>query len=395
MAKILVGYERGDNLGHYKRLAPVAEALAAEGHQVVLFLRNLWDCRAQITRNPLPFIQSPDLVPPNPAEREPKPMGAYSDIMVYCGFGRLDSLFTATLAWRTVFDQLRPDLIVCDHSPVVCFAAYGRIPVVQVGDGFTLPPAEGDSFPGFQAKKQATVPVERIVAVMNEVQARLGGPRVPCVTAPLRTAGRLVCTLKGLDPYKDQRQDPVIGPTEGLQAPLPLPDKPRLFAYLGMEHRITAKLLAVLQASDLPAEAYVRGLTEETAKKFLRPGLTFYKSPQPIDRVLARATLAIHHGGSGMSLACCSAGRPQIALPIHEETLLNAQALGRIGVGGTLSPKDLESDGPARLAAAEADPRRRERAAIIAAEIAAAGPFRPMERILASCRAALGAGAPA
>src|SRR3546814_6562500 len=67
-----------------------------------------------------------------------------------------------------------------------------------------------------------------------------------------------------------------------------------------MEHRVTAKLLAALKASDLPAEAYVRGLTGETAKKFLRPGLTFYKSPQPIERVLARATLAIHHGGSGM-----------------------------------------------------------------------------------------------
>jgi hypothetical protein len=25
VAKILVGYERGDNLGHYRRLAPVAE----------------------------------------------------------------------------------------------------------------------------------------------------------------------------------------------------------------------------------------------------------------------------------------------------------------------------------------------------------------------------------
>src|SRR3546814_16717056 len=117
---------------------------------------------------------------------------------------------------------------------------------------------------------------------------------LPCVTAPLRTAGRLVCTLKGLDPYKDQRRDPVIGPTEGLQAPLPLPEKPRLFAYLGMEHRVTAKLLAALKASDLPAEAYVRGLTGETAKKFLRPGLTFYKSPQPIARVLARPPLAIH-----------------------------------------------------------------------------------------------------
>ena len=105
MARILVGYERGDNLGHYRRLVPVAEALAAQGHQVTLFLRNPYDCRLQILRNPLPFLQSPDLVAPNPADREPKRMGSYSDIMVYGGFGNLETLFTATLAWRTIFDQ--------------------------------------------------------------------------------------------------------------------------------------------------------------------------------------------------------------------------------------------------------------------------------------------------
>lgn len=390
MARILVGYERGDNLGHYRRLAPVAEALAAQGHQVTLFLRNPHDCREVITRNPLPFIQSPDLVAPNPADREPKRMGSYSDIMVYGGFGSLETLFTATLAWRTLFDQLRPDLIVCDHSPGLCFAAYGRIPVIQVGDGFTIPPAQDDVFPGFQRHSQTTVPVEKIVALMNEVQNRLGGPQVPTVTAPLRTTGRLICTLKGFDPYKDVRVDPVIGPTEGLQAPLPLPKEPRIFAYLGLEHGVTKKLLAALKACELPVEAYVRGMTAEIAKTFHRPGLAFFKSPQPIDQVLSRATLAIHHGGSGMSLACCSAGRPQIALPIHEETLLNAQTLERTGIGGVMTQKQLETDGADRITAFEADPRRRERAGAIAAEIQQAGPFRPMDHILQACRASLG-----
>jgi hypothetical protein len=390
VARILVGYERGDNLGHYRRLAPVAEALAAQGHQVTLFLRNPYDCRGAITRNPLPFIQSPDLVAPNPADREPKRMGSYSDIMVYGGFGSLETLFTGGLAWRTIFDRLRPDLIVCDHSPVLCFAAYGRIPVVQVGDGFTIPPAQGDTFPGFQARRQATVPAERIVALMNEVQSRLGGPPVPTVTAPLRTAGRLICTLKGFDPYKDTRLDPVIGPTEGLQAPVPLPKQPRVFAYLGLEHQVTRKLLAALKACDLPAEAYIRGMTAEIAKRFQRPGLIFFKSPQPIDQVLARATLAIHHGGSGMSLACCSVGRPQITLPVHDENLLNTQVLERSGIGEMMTQKDLENDGGARIAAFEADTRRHERAGAIAAEIAKAGPFRPMDHILQACRTALG-----
>jgi len=390
VARILVGYERGDNLGHYRRLAPVAEALAAEGHQVTFFLRNPYDCRAELTRNPLPFIQSPDLVAPNPAERGPKKMGSYSDIMVYCGFGKLETLFPATLAWRTIFDKLRPDLIVCDHSPVICFAAYGRIPVIQVGDGFTIPPAADDDFPGFPSKKQATVPAAEILAVMNEVQSRLGGPRIPSITAPLRTAGRLVCTLKGLDPYKDSRADPVIGPTEGLHAPMPRPEAPRIFAYLGLEHGITRKLLAALKDCDLPAEAYIRGMTAEIARQCQRPGLVLFKSPQPIDQVLARATVAIHHGGSGMSLACCSAGRPQITLPIHDETLLNSQALERSGVGTMMTQKQVEEDGGARIAAFEADPRRHERAGAIAAEILQAGPFRPMDHILQACRAALG-----
>jgi UDP-N-acetylglucosamine:LPS N-acetylglucosamine transferase len=395
LARILVGYERGDNLGHFRRLVPVAEALAARGHQVTFFLRNPYDCRNELTRSPLPFIPTPDLVPPNPAEREPKRMGAYSDIMVYCGFGKLELLYPATLSWRTLFDHIKPDLIVCDHSPVICLAAYGRIPVVQVGDGFTIPPAQEETFPGFQKTKSATVAPGDIVKVINEVQSRLGGPAVPCVTAPLRTAGRMICTLKGLDPYRDQRQDPVIGPTEGLQDPMPLPKiakggRPQIFAYLGIENRITPKMLEVFKKSDLPIEAYVRGMTEETAKKYLRPGLKFFKKPQPIGEVLSRASLAIHHGGSGMCLACCSAGRPQVALPIHEETLLNSQALGRIGVGRALTIKEVEKQGAEKLAETLEDTRKRERATAIAEEIRNAGPFRPMDHILEACQASLG-----
>jgi len=390
VARILVGYERGENLGHYRRLRPVAEALAAQGHQVTMFLLNPYDCRAELTKNPFPFIQSPDLVVPNPAERGPKRMGSYSDIMVYGGFGSVETLFTATLAWRTLLDQMRVDLIVCDHSPTLCFAAYGRIPVVQVGDGFTIPPAQGERFPGFTPERVPTVAVEQIVATMNEVQRRLGGPQVPTVTAPLRTAGRMICTLTGLDPYRTERRDPVIGPTEGLQSPLPLPGTPHVFAYLGLEHAITKKILAALKQSDLPTEAYVRGMTPELAADYVRPGLNFFKAPQPIGDVLSRATLAIHHGGSGMTLACCSAGRPQIALPIHDETLLNTMTLERTGVGRRLTLKQIEEDGAAQVAQIEADPRHRERAAIIAEEIRAAGPFRPLEHIVQACRASLG-----
>ena len=55
--------------------------------------------------------------------------------------------FTVTLSWKKIIDFYKPDLIVCDHSPGCCLAAFDRIPVVLMGDGFTLPPAHEPIFP--------------------------------------------------------------------------------------------------------------------------------------------------------------------------------------------------------------------------------------------------------
>src|SRR3546814_2539382 len=107
--------------------------------------------------------------------------------MYFCLAASMCFLFKQRSASEGRMRVWRSDVCSSD-LPVVCFAAYGRVPVVQLGDAFTLPPSEGETVPGFQPKKRATVPAEQIVAVMNAVQARLGGPPVPSVTAPLRTA---------------------------------------------------------------------------------------------------------------------------------------------------------------------------------------------------------------
>jgi hypothetical protein len=59
-------------------------------------------------------------------------------------------------------------------------------------------------------------------------------------------------------------------------------------------------------------------------------------------------------------------------------------------MGELMTQKDLENGGGARIAAFDADSRRRARAGAIAEEILKAGPFRPMDHILQACRAALG-----
>src|SRR3546814_9709555 len=91
------------------------------------------------------------------------------------------------MAWNTLRAQARPDLVVADHSPVLLLACLGRFPVVQVADGFTLPPAEADLFPPFRKGRQPVVEPAHVLRVMRDVQKHHGQPLPETVTAPFRT----------------------------------------------------------------------------------------------------------------------------------------------------------------------------------------------------------------
>src|SRR5690606_34257228 len=154
-----------------------------------------------------------------------------------------------------------------------------------------------------------------------------GLPVPKTVTEPFRTAGRMVCTLPELEPYGALRRDPVVGPVEGLQQPMPLPKAPHFFAYVSLEHKKTRPFLQGLKASGLSGEVFSRSMTDDVAKAIARPGLTVHREPQPMPEVLARSSVILHHGGNGTCCAALSAGRPQILLPTHMEARLSADAL--------------------------------------------------------------------
>ena len=385
MAKILIGYERGHNMGHMRRLAPIARALAGQGHQVVFFLRNFYDMAGTLARDPIAVVPVPDLVAPLPAQREPKKMGSYSDIMCYCGFYRFDTLYAGTLAWQTLIDHIRPDLIVCDHSPVLCLAAFGQVPVIQVGSGFTLPPADGEIFPSFTAKQKPGVDPGSVLKVMQDVQRRRGRLAPASLTEPFRTLGRLVCALPELDPYRAERKDPQIGPTESLPARIEPPKGAAFFAYLGLEHAATTKILEGLKTGDLPGSAYVRGMNDKLARNYVRPGFTLYKEPQPIERMLAQASVVIHHGGMGTSSAALGAGRPSLVAPVHQETSLNGAALVQLGAGRVLTKDAIAKDPGIAIAEAAEDGKMARAAQKAAKKLHAAGPWRALDRIVETC----------
>lgn len=103
----------------------------------------------------------------------------------------------------------------------------------------------------------------------------------------------------------------------------------------------------------------------------------------PMSTLLPSADLVAFHGGSGTMLAALAAARPMVIVPLAADQPDNADLCERAGVGRTVALETLTAD-TVRNALAEvlAQPTFRERAAAVAAEIAAMpGPDAAMDRI--------------
>jgi hypothetical protein len=298
----------------------------------------------------------------------------------------LEHLFTVTLSWKTIFDIYKPDLIVCDQSPACCIAAFGRIPVVLMGDGFTLPPVHEPVFPVHRGASPVLDP-DRLLENMRIVQ-KMHGHRIPqTITEPFRTAARLFCTLPELDHYPLMRRDTIIGPPPNdLLEPVDPPMEPRWFAYLKSGFPVTGKILESLCAVKISGEVYINGLTPEWEERLTNSNIVVHHEPPPMSQILPRVSVILHHGGNGASCAALSAGRPQIVMPMYQESGLTGERLRRMGVGYILSPEDIHSGNIGNLLSETVEsPAIMDRAQTVARNIHARGPGRFLETCIETC----------
>lgn len=387
MAHILVGYELGGGHGHLYRLLPVVRGLQAEGHRVTLFMRNLRENAALLAGERHAIVPVPDLVANIPGTPDNAPLASYLDIMCVAGFYDRQTLHAGIMAWNTILEQAAPDLIIADHSPMLLLAAFGRYPVVQVADGFTLPPAHGPQFPVFRRGGKPLVEPARVLRAMQDVQRQHGLPQPSTVTEPFRTAGRLVCSLPELDPYAPMRRDPVIGPVARLPEPMPLPDgPPHFFAYLDVQHQAAWPVLQGLKDSEMSGEIFCRGMNDEVARALQRRGLTVHRAFQPFSEILERASVVLHHGSNGTCCAALAAGRPQIFLPTQMESRLMADAVVARGCGHLLTCQENTAQAVPRVIEEIAGNRQMTaRAVAVSHEVRSRSRYRTVEKILTTC----------
>lgn len=346
MTRIALAWELGDNYGHYAKLALLASALVARGHQVALILRDITLADSSPT---FAVIQAP--VWPQESKGFADPPLCYPEILLRFGYHDTDSLKRLSDGWCNLFDILQPGLVIADHAPTALLAARIRgIHAAAIGEGFTIPPK---LIPLPNMRPWLNVPLDRLIhsdarvaEVINSVLAKHDMQPIKGVSELFNGVGRFISTFAELDHYPLRQGERYWGPqyhtNTGVEPIWPDSGRGRVFVYMRPQQRDFIRIMELLDAMDFNVIASVPNLTEQIRSMFNRPNIVLSEQRYKLSS-LADCDFAITYGGHGMTSALLMAGIPQLMFPTHLEQYLLTSRVEQLGAGIAVNPEALPS----------------------------------------------------
>ncbi|WP_127754094.1 nucleotide disphospho-sugar-binding domain-containing protein [Devosia sp. 1566] len=334
--RILLAWENGAGLGHAKRLLRMAVALRDNGFDPVVAARDISAAQRDYRDAGIPILQAPRH---RGFQGDPKTWNAqsYADLMASCAWDDAEALEQTVFAWDGLLDLLRPALVIADFCPILPLATLGRIPTLVVGDGFVVPPREGEVLPVIRDTKAPRADDANLRANGEAVLVRRGRPRhLPSLGALMNADRSIVCTYPELDVYADYRNKPASGSLE-TAFPLPPPKGQSLFVYLAADYQDTEKALDGASLAGMPIRAFVRSARPAQRDAWRARGMFIHDEAPPLLEELHQASAIMHHGGIGTAELALATGRAQLLVPRHLEQTLNAKRLGTQGVAARLA----------------------------------------------------------
>ena len=343
---MLCVWEQGSNLGHLSNLRLPIERALRQGHQVVVAARELHNIPKLLGGLPLHYLQAPFRQPQSAPDTAPFP--SFTHLLARQCFTSVDELAMYLRAWRSIFDLVRPGLVLFEHSPTALIAAHAYpFKKAVVGSGFTVPPALPQAaasllpfapFPGTSNRPEVLRGLlhddAEVLKLINLALQQLGAPPLASMHAIYAQAdARLLMTWPLLDHFGARAGETYIGfePAQARAAPQwPSAGGPKVFAYL-QPFPALELLLKNLQDAQVCALLYIRNLPETLRQKYGSAHVRFADAPVDLHAVAAQADWVINHGNhstAGHFLAC---GVPQLLIPLYQEQLLLAQNLAQPG----------------------------------------------------------------
>lgn len=380
--KVLLVWELGAQLGHVGTLLPIADALASQGHEVILALKDLSHARAFIGAR-YPVCQAPRRIEKTPPARR---FESFADIILHAGFDQAHVLGGLASAWRALYAEHQPDWVIYNHAPVALFSARGlTFKKTCVGSGFEMPPV-GDSFPRFRhwlpdsANSIAHRKYSHQQAMQNgnRVARRLGMPTLQHLPQIFSVADCKLATFPALDHYPVREGANYVGAIGQLGSHVPVEKRDGefwLFCYLWARHRGSLELLkALAEMTDFKTLAVVPDLPSPSPDLQHHKSLTLSRLPVGLSGLSTWAGLVVCNANHGTAVAALGQGIPLINRPITVEQAMLARKVEAAGAGVTLQDGTGAADAAQQIADAFRQEKGKRGASIIRAMVEASEP---------------------
>lgn len=342
MARILMAWELGMNLGHLYPLRWLAQGFRARGHEVVFILRDTSpQARAILGDNARVMPAPPD---PKTASVAHKTHN-YVGILARQGFASAATLQPRVEHWRRLITAQAPDLVLTDHAPTAVLAARcAGLPVAVTGIGFLVPPQQSPMPPCLwwqpqnQPPRMALRQAERtVLSSINACLTAAGRSPLFQVADLLATDVRALLTVPSLDDYPERPgDDPCWGLLRhagGGDAPdWPAGTNPKVLGYLRPDYPGLPALLTALNEQPVRALIYLP-VGDQPLPVQPAPHVHLHDRPLDLSRLAPQCDVAVSYASIGFVSELLAHGKPLLLAPPFVQHAMIAQRLILAGAG--------------------------------------------------------------
>jgi len=331
----------GVGLGHIMAIRQIASAMLLQGNRVTCILKDMShaaDLLSQLKINCL-------LAPRVPFSNRRSPSINHAQLLHRASYETVEKTATLLREWRSLFDGLRPDRVVCDYSPTAALVARSMgIEVVAVDNGFSMPPVSEDSslpLPAIRAypqpaEEQLAEAESEVLGILNTALAQLGYRPLEAFSS-LFSGKVLYRNWSELNHFKAHSADRHIGALVcEFDGPAPAwpPGKGRkLFAYLKHQHPATLPILLNALRLGFRVCAYLPGMpTEQLMQLTKYPHFRHASQPFNLSLLPDNVDIGVWHSPVGAVARSLEKGMKMIFLPMHAEQDLACAAVLRAGI---------------------------------------------------------------
>jgi len=365
--RVLLAWEYGAGRTHYSNLLAVATHLRASGVECLAALYDNSAADREFAAIGVHTIQN--FVWPSQRAGQNGWYGnrinGLTDFVAHVGLMSSTAVASAIAHYDGLFSLFEPDLVLCEQAWGGVLAAREHLPVVAMGFCVRLPPIVDGGFPVFPGRPGPAVPVDELLAAINQGLAVAGRFPLSKIGDLLRIAAVMPSGPAEFDFFGELRSEPVLPPSvPGLRDAFP--DRPgdEVFVYLHGLVQDYPQIVDALGALDMPVRAYIPNLTEQTRARL--PRIALSDRPVAVKEIFARARCVVHQGGEQLTSGCLAVGIPQVILSTWLDTRVTGGFVKAHGFGDTCRVAEATTDwvvDAVRRAYSDADLQARCRAA--------------------------------